>query len=146
MLKDYAGLYDIDTNGNVTNLNTGRILKPVLNNTGYHHVVLSKDGVKKLHQVHRLIAEKYLSNFCTTLYVDHIDRCKTNNCLSNLRMVTPQQNNFNRSAKGYSWCEREQKYRAYIYLNGKKISLGYHELEADAAAAYAAAKEKLHII
>ena len=146
MLKDYPGIYDIDENGVVTNLKTGRILKPSSDTNGYHQVNLYRDGKPKMHAVHRLVAEKYLSNFCMTLQVDHIDQCKTNNAASNLRMATNQQNQFNRTAKGYFYDKKLGKYVAYIYLNRKRIHLGVHELEADAAAAYAAAKVKYHTI
>lgn len=91
MLKDFPN-YDVDENGLVTNLKTGKILKPTLNSTGYHFVNLHKPGVKKAHLVHRLVAEKYLYNFSDSLEVDHINRCKTNNALSNLQMVTHKEN------------------------------------------------------
>jgi len=143
MLKDYPN-YDVDENGVVINLKTGKILKSFSDTTGYHQVNLCKDGKRKRHQVHRLVAEKYLQNFSPTLEVDHIDRNRKNNLLSNLRIVTHQQNTFNTSAKGYSFNKKTGKYRAYICINGNSIHLGYYELEADAAAAYVAAKEKYH--
>jgi hypothetical protein len=146
MLKDYVGLYDVDQNGNVTNLKTGKILKPSLDTKGYPSIDLSKNGESKTHTVHRLVAEKYLSNFCTTLQVDHIDQCKTNNCVSNLRMVTNQQNNFNKKSKGYYFHKPSGKWMAYITLNGKKMYLGYYNTEAEAATSYAVAKVKYHII
>jgi len=146
MLKDYLGLYDVDENGVVTNLRTGKILKPQLNGAGYYQVLLCKNGKPKAHAIHRLIAEKYLANFSNNLDVDHIDRCKTNNALSNLRMITHQQNLFNTSAKGYSYNKQSGKWMACIKGYGKQIYLGLYSTEAEAAAAYAAAKEKYQII
>lgn len=80
------------------------------------------------------------------LVVDHINNSVRDCRKSNLRAVTPQQNQFNRDAKGYSWCADTNSFRARIVLNGKFICLGYHQTEEVARAAYLAAKEKLHII
>ena len=147
MLKDYIGIYDIDENGVVTNLKTGKVLKHLLNKKlGYYQVFLCKDGVSTAHYVHRLLAEKYLPNFCTTLEVDHRDRDRGNNALSNLRMLTRQQNQWNNSGKGYYYDKRLGKWAAYVYLNNKKIWLGYHDTEAKAAAAAAAGKAKYHVM
>ena len=38
--------------------------------------------------------------------IDHKDGDKTNNNISNLRVVTAQQNMFNTRAKGYSWNKK----------------------------------------
>ena len=68
------------------------------------------------------------------------------NSIGNLRVVTKQQNTFNTNAKGYSWNDGEQKWRAQIMLNGKNKHLGRFANEHDARAAYLAAKEIYHII
>ena len=54
--------------------------------------------------------------------------------LSNLRVVTNSQNQKNRRMRpdntsgfaGVSWDKRSQKWAAYIRINGKRKSLGYH--------------------
>ncbi len=79
--------------------------------------------------------------------VDHIDGNRANNKLNNLRIVTRQQNNFNRiNTKGVSRLKKNGKWYAQIVLNGKKIHLGYFYLEEDAINAYKEAKKKYHII
>jgi hypothetical protein len=81
------------------------------------------------------------------MQIDHIDRDRTNNKLDNLRLVTYQQNNFNRSkVNGYAWHKQTKKWRARIHLNEKDIHLGLFDTKAEARAAYLAAKEKYHII
>ena len=79
-------------------------------------------------------------------FIDHIDGDKTNNNISNLRVVTSQQNSFNTRAKGISWNKCAKKWGARIYLNRKKIHLGYFDTEEEAHNAYLEAKKKYHII
>ena len=79
--------------------------------------------------------------------LDHINRDKTDNRICNLRIVTSQQNHFNRSnVKGYGWHKSSDKWRAYIMINQKQISLGYFNTEEEAKNAYLQAKLKYHII
>ena len=72
------------------------------------------------------------------LYVDHINGDRADNRWENLRLVTPQQNAWNRKAKGYTYIERRNQYRAGTYHRGSYILIGYFDTEEDAAAAYAA--------
>ncbi len=78
--------------------------------------------------------------------LDHINRIKTDNRISNLRILTNQQNSFNSNAKGYSWHKPNQKWVSRIVLNGKLIHLGYFNIEEEARQAYLEAKKKYHII
>lgn len=80
------------------------------------------------------------------LMTDHIDNDPLNNCASNLRTVTNQQNQFNTSkCKGYS-CMASGKFRAQIQLNNKYIHIGMYDNREDARAAYLAVKAILHVI
>ena len=78
--------------------------------------------------------------------IDHKDQNKQNNNISNLRVVTAQQNQFNRNAKGYSWYKKANKWQAYIMLNRKQIHLGHFDTEEEARNTYLEAKKKYHII
>ncbi len=147
----YEGKYAIDKDGNVYSKNyrrTGRTqkLKPGLSSNGYLQVSLWKDGKIKGKTVHRLVAQAYLSDFSKELQVDHIDRDKLNNNLSNLRMVSLSQNQWNRSPKGYSYNKQMGKYQACIMKHNKQHYLGYFLKEEDARQAYLDAKETLHAI
>ena len=151
MIKDiagYEGLYAIDNNGNVYSYkwNKCKMLKPGCNNRGYYMVVLYKDKAAKTFDVHRLMAKTFLPDFREDLQVDHIDKNKMNNNLSNLRMLTHQENTFNTNAKGYYFNKSAKKFLAKICINGKKIHLGYFDTEAEARQAYLDAKAIYHIM
>jgi len=75
---------------------------------------------------------------------DHIDGDGLNNQKKNLRIVTCQQNHFNRQShsntssrfKGVSWHKSRNKYEAKIYVNKRNISLGQFDDETQAARMY----------
>jgi hypothetical protein len=145
-IKGYEGLYAIDEEGNVFSLRTQqkKKMKPTDNGKGYMRVGLRKNNKTKKHFVHRLMAEAYLSNFSEELNVDHIDRDKGNNSLSNLRMVTTQENSFNTNAKGYHWHKHRGKWLAQIMKDNKPHHLGYFTCPLLARVAYLSAKRSLH--
>jgi len=73
-----------------------RFLKQYLQkSTGYYMVNLYKDKKPTPYRIHRLVAEHYIPNPDNKPEVDHIDRNKTNNKLSNLRWVTYSENTIN---------------------------------------------------
>jgi hypothetical protein len=84
--------------------------------------------------------------------IDHINRDKTDNRLSNLRDVTESQNLMNRPAprnntsgqKGVSWHAKEKRWRAKITVNKKTMFLGSFSTIEDAGSAYRAASVKYH--
>ena len=78
--------------------------------------------------------------------IDHINRDRINNNIENLRVVTNQQNCFNRNCKGYSWHKSMQKWQAYIMVNGKRKHLGTFLIEEEAHQAYLTAKKIYHKI
>lgn len=75
--------------------------------------------------------------------IDHIDGCRNNNRLSNLREVSASQNNRNRGISdnnssgvvGVYWFKRTGMWRAQIKSGGKNIHLGYFKSIEDAATA-----------
>jgi hypothetical protein len=70
-----------------------RILHPGVNNKGYLHVVLSKNGITKSTRVHRIIAKLFNPNIHSDiLEVNHKDGDKLNNKSTNLEWVTHHKN------------------------------------------------------
>ncbi|PUA19626.1 AP2 domain-containing protein [Glaciimonas sp. PCH181] len=84
--------------------------------------------------------------------VDHINGDGLDNRRANLRNATHQQNSFNQRArkggasqyKGVSIDRVSLAWRAHIRVNGKRISLGRHGVEIDAAKAYDMAARKYY--
>ena len=88
------------------------------------------------HLAHRIIW-LYVKGYLPDM-VDHIDHVRTNNAWANLREVNNTDNSKNTSissnsttkVNGVSFMKTKNKYRAYIMVNRKQISLGlYTNLE-----------------
>ena len=78
--------------------------------------------------------------------IDHINNNSLDNRIENLRIVTHQQNNWNRNSKGYTWDKKYNKWHAQIMINRKNKNLGCFENEEDARNAYLEAKSLYHYI
>lgn len=119
---------------------------------GYDQCQISINGKQRNFFKHRLVKLAHDPTFdifdsSPNNYIDHENRTPADNSNGNLRVVTNQQNQFNRSnTKGYYWDKTNKKWKAYITLNGKQITLGYFKTEEEAHEAYLAAKPIYHII
>jgi hypothetical protein len=84
--------------------------------------------------------------------VDHINRVRHDNRISNLRLATLAQNKQNISPKRNSrsgllcvcWNSSEKKWLARICISGKRKYLGLFETAEEAHEAYLKAKRELH--
>ena len=119
---------------------------------GYDRCQITIDGKGKNFLKHRLVKLAHDPTFdifdsSPSNCIDHENHTRDDNSNDNLRVVTNQQNCFNRSnVKGYSWDKSRKKWVAVIKVDGKSKTLGRFENEEDAREAYLAAKAKLHII
>ena len=136
--------YLVSSEGFVMSRGWLTVLKPSLSNTGYFVVSLKQDGVRKTVNIHRLVAQAFLEPDDTRPNVDHIDRDKLNNAVSNLRWCTQSENCLNRQPrsgptsiyKGVSFIKTSGKWKAFLRVQGKTHFLGYHSTEVEAARAY----------
>jgi hypothetical protein len=106
---------------------------------------LQKSGYRQIkfgqvmYPAHRIMWIYHYGSIDENLQIDHINGVKDDNRIENLRLVTAQQNCFNRSrlnAKGYAWNKAEKKWQSSIWLNGKLKYLGLYINEQDARNVY----------
>lgn len=95
------------------------------------HIRKGAKGKRQIIKMHQVLAE--VMGFKNR--ADHKNRNGLDNQRSNLRDATQTQNLQNRGkfknntsgCTGVSWYARNSKWKAYIYLHGKYIHLGYFE-------------------
>jgi hypothetical protein len=142
----YKGVKYDKENGIITN-SRGKVIDRVTSNN-YLVVQIYDNESRKRYciQAHHF-AWYYVYGNCDFEEIDHINRDKTDNKITNLRPVSRNQNQWNRSnTKGYTFNKLQNKWHSKIRHNKKLISLGYYKTESEAREAYLKAKEKYHII
>ena len=105
-IPNYQKLYAVTEEGLVWSYRKNDFLIPTLNEQGYYKVTLfDNNGRKKCIYIHKLVALTYIPipQSEEELTVDHIDRNKRNNTVSNLRWVTRSVQNQNKN-----WTEKMQ--------------------------------------
>ena len=90
-IKGYEN-YLISNQGRVFNFKFKKFLKPTKDQGGYLFVNLCKNGIKKSHKIHRLVALAFIYNIFNKPTINHIDPDKTNNFVSNLEWATNKEN------------------------------------------------------
>lgn len=115
-----------------------------LDNKGYRRIGINKTYVR----AHRL-AWFYVYGFWPSGQIDHINRLRDDNRISNLRDVSPLVNSRNRTSSinkfgviGVSWCNKSNKFYSRITVNGKTKCLGYYRSMLDAACSRKSAENK----
>jgi hypothetical protein len=122
----------------------GKLVKTPTKSTGYIQLNIQLEG-KTLKLFGHQFAWYWIHKKCVD-EIDHINGVRYDNRLCNLRSVTRQQNQWNRTtAKGYYWCNLKNRYKSQIGMNKKNIYLGYFKTEEEARQAYLNAKEKFHV-
>lgn len=133
--------YLISKSGIVKNARTGKRIKPQKHGD-YVHVGLRRNGDTNIELVHRLVASTYLGG-TAGMHVDHINFRTTDNRVSNLQLVSPQQNAqksrlIKPTQSGFKGVYQVSKhsYAARIWHHRKSIWLGCHRTPSLAARAY----------
>lgn len=91
-IPDFGGRYAVSNTGEISNKNTGRILKAWCDSSGYRKVALCQGGFCKQAFVHRLVADAFVSRNGERLEVNHKDGDKNNNNADNLEWCTRSEN------------------------------------------------------
>ncbi len=104
-IKEFDGLYEVSTWGNVRSLDRwiifkngtkqfykGQILKSSCDKYGYLRVVLCVNRKQTACSIHRLVAKTFIPNPDNLPCVNHKDEVKTNNRVENLEWCTAEYN------------------------------------------------------
>ena len=108
-IKGYEGLYAVTENGEVYSFQSGKFLRQTTDSNGYLKVKLCKDGVRKTHNVHRLVADAFIPNPHNLPCVNHISENKRENSVSNLEYCDHAYNN--------AYGTRTARTRKKVYCN-----------------------------
>lgn len=90
---------------------------------------------QKAYRCHRVVWEMHNRAIPKGMFIDHINRNKSDNRIENLRLVTPQDNSRNmgknkRNSSGFNgvcFDSKLCKYRAYIGVDDKMVSIGNYD-------------------
>lgn len=119
IINGFNERYSVNAKGIVINNERGTFLKPMLSTSGYHYVHLVVNRKKYTMYIHRLVGSAFIKNPLENSQIDHIDGCKTNNDVSNLRWVTVSEN-----YKAYGSEQRAEARKRSILaknINGDEI-------------------------
>jgi hypothetical protein len=106
----------------------------------------------KRYAAHRIAWLMHYGKDPDNMQIDHINQCKNDNRIINLRLASPAENRHNVSAtkgsttgyKGVSYNKERNKYHAQIMSNRVSYHLGYFETPELAHMAYCKAAAELH--
>jgi hypothetical protein len=120
-----------------------------LTNRGYLQASVNK-RIYFVHTLVWLLTKKEYPKNC----IDHINGCKTDNKIENLRDVTHKVNSQNKRKPtahnkyskilGVSWSERNKSWNPRIRFAGSQINLGHYKDLEKAKEVYLYAKRHLH--
>lgn len=129
--------YEISTTGKIRNSITRKILKTTIRGIreGYESIKIKE----KHYLIHRLVANAFLEKIKGKPFVDHIDRNKLNNDVSNLRWVNSIKNFINSKRgdlnniinfTGIKYHENSQQW--IVYVKGQNRDPLYYDSLKDA--------------
>lgn len=139
-IKGYEGLYQVSSCGNIKSLERvvknnkfggkrilpEQLLSPTDNGHGYKLIGLRKNGKRKNHYIHRLVAIAFIPNANNEKYVNHIDYNTANNVVENLEWCS-QKENVQYSSMRMKHPHKRWKIsntgEKYIYVRGDKFRL-----------------------
>ena len=126
-IKGYEGVYAVSNLGQVKSLDRidaagrhlkERFLKPEITKGGYMRVSLKG----KHYQLHRLVLATFNPvEGMENLHCDHIDFNRQNNCLDNLRWLTPFENSSRKNPNNLPFHHSEEAKKSISEKKKKKV-------------------------
>jgi hypothetical protein len=155
-ISGYEGSYAISNYGKVKSIKKNLILKNIYDKKGYLYIGLSKNGKETKFKIHRLVGIHFLDNPQNLPQIDHIDRIKDNNLVSNLRWVNNSINAHNSGPRkngsskfrgvSYDSSAGIKKWRAIVSIDKHNYHLGRFLTELEAHNAVTNFKLKKQLI
>jgi len=109
------------------NNQTNKLLKNCIK-CGYYHVSIVNEKCRKNMKIHRLVALAFIDNPENKSYVNHEDKNKLNNHISNLSWMTRKENNQHK-CKDLFYKSNKNKFIQRINLVSKEILEKYESIE-----------------
>lgn len=116
--------YEVSDLGNVRNIKTSLILKPIDNGKGYKLVHLTNNLRRRICLIHRLVMITF-NPIDIKLDVNHIDGNKSNNNLSNLEWVTKSENTRHAHLNGLFSSRNKLTIEQVKEIKNLKLSVEY---------------------
>ena len=123
--------YEISNFGNCRR--NGKVVKGSINNRGYRYFQLKRKNTRTNMLFHHMVAYQFIGERPEDKVIDHIDRNKLNNNVSNLRYITHKENIRNMDRYRHDILETDirlrtnilskEKYRRKLAKQGKAITL-----------------------
>lgn len=133
--------YHVTSNGDV--LYDGKVMATYHCRKGYRRVKLVVNSERKAYNVARLIAATFIGIAPDGIQVNHKDRNKQNDSVSNLEYVTNRENTIHaidktKTSSKYTnvYMTPSGKWRAWCRVHGVFKSIGLHKTELEAYKAY----------
>ena len=120
-VKGYENLYKINRNGDIYSCWYKKNIIPQETEDGYLWVKLSNEEGRKKYRLHRLLSIQFIDNPDNLPEVDHIDRNKNNNSISNLRWVSRIINRRNRDDVIENMTDEQKEERLNKIREYKKV-------------------------
>jgi hypothetical protein len=97
-LKKFPNYEISKVSSEVRDVNTKEIVRTFQRRDRY--ILIKLEGDKKPYYIHKLMADQFLDHSEESNVIDHIDRDRANNSLSNLRYTTMSMNCLNKTSHG----------------------------------------------
>jgi len=130
--------YEVSTLGNVRRVGSTKLVNPRMTR-GYGRIYGAGGKlIRKEYYIHRLVAQAFIPNPDNLFLVDHIDRNRSNNIVTNLRWVSYCTNAHNKSRRSLntsgidhiSWDKARDKWLVQLTHNHKRVLFKrYDDLE-----------------